>query len=84
MEPTPKRFQIGKGGCRCATGIKNLWLAGQDMSTAGFVGAMVGGGFAAGAVLGYNAFDAVALGRNVFEDLVFTYQHEQDAAKKAM
>ena len=35
METTPQRFRIEQGGARCETGIKNLWLAGQDMCTPG-------------------------------------------------
>jgi len=124
METTPQRFRIEQGGARCETGIKNLWLAGQDMCTpgmspynvwlwlwlwlcrcvaiwlwllvtvdtryeltwrggcVGYVGAMVGGGFAAGAVLGYTALDALALDRTVFGDLVTTAKQEAAAAAK--
>ena len=78
MASIPQRFRMSTSGCRADTGINRLWLAGQDMCTPGFVGAMVGGGFAAGAVLGYSAFDALALDRTVFGDLVTTAEREAE------
>lgn len=52
LEHTPERFS--KAILRPRTGIKNFYLTGQDVSTAGVVGAMASGLLTASAVTGKN------------------------------
>jgi len=47
---------------RAETDIKNLYLSGQDVSTAGFIGGLAGGMVAASAVLGANMFVSMKRG----------------------
>ena len=52
LASTPERFRTRALGAR--TGIKNLFLTGQDVSGLGVTGAMFGGAVAASAILGRN------------------------------
>jgi phytoene dehydrogenase-like protein len=55
---TPRRFEVRCLGPR--TPVPNLYLAGQDASMCGVMGAFVGGVLAASTVLHRNLFSAVA------------------------
>mgnify|MGYP003385189736 FL=1 len=49
--------------------IPGLWLAGQDVATNGFAGAMMGGLLTAHGILGYGAFDLLCCGTNLITDM---------------
>jgi all-trans-retinol 13,14-reductase len=53
---------------QCAQ-IPNLYLAGQDVVTAGIVGALTGGMLAAHAMLGYGTIIDMLTGRNLINDI---------------
>jgi all-trans-retinol 13,14-reductase len=55
---------------RPQTDIKNLYLSGQDVTTLGFTGAMMGGVLAAHEVLGYGTLLDIITGRNLITDIL--------------
>jgi all-trans-retinol 13,14-reductase len=57
LEHTPARFE--NKFLRPHTGIKNFYLSGQDISTAGVIGAMAGGMLTASAILNKNLFKKI-------------------------
>jgi len=51
------------------TDIKNLYLTGQDITTLGFTGALMGGILTAHSILGYGNILDIALQNNIIDDL---------------
>lgn len=62
--------------------IPGLWLAGQDVATNGFAGALMGGLLTAHGVLGYGVFDLLCCGINLVDDLEKLVKAEKKAEKK--
>lgn len=60
IESSPQRFR--QGWLRATTPIEGLFLTGQDVSTDGVIGALVGGVISASAVLGRDMMAAIRLG----------------------
>jgi len=65
----PSRFQLNDW-IRPDTHIKNLYLTGQDITTLGFTGAMMGGILTASSILGYGGIIDLITGRNLIEDIM--------------
>jgi all-trans-retinol 13,14-reductase len=62
IESTPGRF--AQDWLRAATPIRGLYLTGQDVSTDGVIGALVGGVICASAILGRDMMTEIRLGRS--------------------
>ena len=45
-------------------GVEGLWITGQDVTTNGFAGALMGGVVTAHGILGYGFFDLALCGRD--------------------
>jgi all-trans-retinol 13,14-reductase len=57
LSATPARFRVRRLGAR--TAVRNLYLTGQDVATAGVTGAMAGGAIAASVILRRNLVSAL-------------------------
>jgi all-trans-retinol 13,14-reductase len=64
----PSRY-TATGGLRPQTTLPGLWLTGQDVTTSGFAGAMMGGLLTAHGVLGYGMFDLLFCRTNLISDM---------------
>ena len=53
----------------CQTGIKGLYLTGQDTVSCGFAGAIAGGQFCAMQILGYNTLSCLLANRSLIKDI---------------
>eukprot|EP00941_MAST-03F_sp_MAST-3F-sp1_P005986 g5986.t1 len=62
--------------------IKNLYIAGEDIVTAGYAGALTGGLLCAMSVLKYNFVDLVLFKRNLVHDLAYLVKRQKEASKK--
>jgi all-trans-retinol 13,14-reductase len=69
MKNTPERF-CSEDWLRPKTDLPGLFLTGQDVTTLGITGAMMGGVLTAHAVLGYGTVTDVLSGRNLITDLM--------------
>jgi all-trans-retinol 13,14-reductase len=58
LEHTPARFR--ERALKPRTGLKNFYLTGQDVCTAGIAGALFGGTIAASAILGKNLLGEIS------------------------
>ena len=67
---------------RPRTDVAGLYIAGQDVCTNGFVGALFGGVLTTHAVLGYDAVDVMVMNRNVITDLLELRRREKRAEGK--
>ena len=65
---SPSRYTSAVG-LRPETDIPGLWLTGQDVTTSGFAGAMMGGLLTAHGILGYGIFDLLVCGTNLISDI---------------
>jgi len=72
LEPSKARFTVsGMAALRpTVSAVPGLFLAGQDVATAGWAGALSSGMMTAMAVLGYGFLDLVVFKRNLIDDLM--------------
>ncbi|GMH86537.1 hypothetical protein TrVE_jg4677 [Triparma verrucosa] len=68
LQHPPERYTI-KSGIRPQSDVKGLWITGQDVTTNGFAGALMGGVLTAHGVLGYGFWDLVVGGRDLITDM---------------
>ena len=67
LQHPPERYTL-EGGLRPNI-MKGLWLTGQDVTTNGFAGALMGGILTAHGIAGYGLADLVLCGRDLIKDM---------------
>ncbi|CAJ1452823.1 unnamed protein product [Effrenium voratum] len=69
LQHPPTRYTV-KEGLRPGSNIEGLWLTGQDVTTNGFAGALMGGVVTAHGVLGYGFLELALCGRDLITDMM--------------
>ena len=71
LQHPPMRYTVEEGlrPGRIA-GVEGLWITGQDVTTNGFAGALMGGVVTAHGILGYGFFDLALCGRDLITDMM--------------
>eukprot|EP00294_Goniomonas_avonlea_P002435 CAMPEP_0114569602 /NCGR_PEP_ID=MMETSP0114-20121206/16721_1 /TAXON_ID=31324 /ORGANISM="Goniomonas sp, Strain m" /LENGTH=99 /DNA_ID=CAMNT_0001756507 /DNA_START=16 /DNA_END=311 /DNA_ORIENTATION=+ len=74
----PERFQADDW-LRPQTQVPGLFITGQDVTTLGVTGALMGGILTAHSALGYGSVIDLLSGRNLVEDIMHLDAHEKTA-----
>jgi len=71
LQHPPSRYTVSEGlrPGRLA-GVEGMWMTGQDVTTNGFAGALMGGVLTAHGILGYGFWDLVVCGRDLITDMM--------------
>ncbi|CAE7275360.1 retsat [Symbiodinium natans] len=71
LQHPPSRYTIA-GGLHPGrlAGVEGMWLTGQDVTTNGFAGALMGGVLTAHGILGYGFWEIVVCGRDLITDMM--------------
>jgi len=84
LEPSTSRFTSdASSSIRMESDVPGLYLAGQDVTTAGFAGALNGGALTAMKILGYGLWDLLVCDRNLIDDLRYLRLTELEEAKRS-
>ncbi|CAE7339593.1 retsat, partial [Symbiodinium pilosum] len=71
LQHPPSRYTVAEGlrPGRLA-GVEGMWITGQDVTTNGFAGALMGGVLTAHGILGYGFWELVVCGRDLITDMM--------------
>lgn len=81
LECHPRRF-AANDWLRPQTPIENLFLSGQDVTTLGLTGALMGGVLSPMSILGYGNWKDILSGRNLVEDVMHLTSQEEAESKR--
>jgi len=71
LQHPPSRYTVTEGlRPGCLGGVEGMWITGQDVTTNGFAGALMGGVLTAHGILGYGFWELVVCGRDLITDMM--------------